>query len=523
MKSVEVPQYEVGSRIFVSGERGTIMYIGEVLNTEGVWLGIDWDNPARGKHDGTQMGIRYFTASHPTSGSFVRPKKVSTGITLLEAIENRYGEITDGTAGLDLDKINEVQREMKAKFFEVVGAEKLNKQQSNFRNLQTVVLHGTTVSCAGPPSEILDRCPNIRELHLGNTLLSSWRTIYEIVSQLKQLSILNVSSNRLRVDDLEAETFSSLTHLIMGKLNYTWDDVLRCFSFMLNAETVQVPFNDIRVLRVPPEHVFTRLANLDLEGNQFESWGEINKLGKIKTLKSMNLRACGLKEINFPSPDDSETDLFENLESLALSNNLFDDWVHISELDKLRCLVDLKFKDNPILEKESLETNHQLLIARIRKLEKINGAIILPEDRRGSEVDYHKRYGLEWLGLKDDEAKAEFLRRHPCYKRFLEKFGPPDINELRMPNTSLRSKLIQIEIFSPDHKDKSYLKKVPYNISVQKLAGLTQRLFNTGCEMPKLTCIHFEGSKVFEVPIDNDMKQLDFYSIRNGDKISVRW
>lgn len=54
---------------------------------------------------------------------------MNTGITLLEAIENRYGEVTDGTAGLDLVKINEVQREMKAKFFEVVGAEKLNKHQ----------------------------------------------------------------------------------------------------------------------------------------------------------------------------------------------------------------------------------------------------------------------------------------------------------------------------------------------------------------------------------------------------------
>lgn len=75
---------------------------------------------------------------------------------------------------------------------------------------------------------------------------------------------------------------------------------------------------------------------------------------------------------------------------------------------------------------------------------------------------------------------------------FVSEFGPPDINELKLPSTSLRSKLIQIEIFSPDHKDKSYLKKVPYNISVHKLAGLTQRLFNTGCEMPKLTCIHFE-------------------------------
>lgn len=182
--------------------------------------------------------------------------------------------------------------------------------------------------------------------------------------------ILIFSSNNLRVDDLEPEAFSSLIHLIMGKLGYTWEDVLRCFAFMLNAETVQVPFNEIHVLREPPEHVFTRLANLNLGGNRLESWDEVNKLGNIKTLKSMNLRECGLKEIHFPSSfEEWETDLFKNLESLALSNNLLDDWVYISELDKLRRLVDLKFKDNPVLEKESLETNHQLLTTRIRRLE----------------------------------------------------------------------------------------------------------------------------------------------------------
>lgn len=72
---------------------------------------------------------------------------------------------------------------------------------------------------------------------------------------------------------------------------------------------------------------------------------------------------------------------------------------------------------------------------------------------------------------------------------FLE-YGPPDENELRKMPTSLKNQLIQIEIFSPDHQVKSYSKKIPYNMSVQKLAGLIQRLFNTGYEIPRLACIH---------------------------------
>ena len=51
----------VGSRVAVDGERATVRFIGEVPGTEGVWYGVEWDNPARGKHDGTSNGQRFFS------------------------------------------------------------------------------------------------------------------------------------------------------------------------------------------------------------------------------------------------------------------------------------------------------------------------------------------------------------------------------------------------------------------------------------------------------------------------------
>lgn len=38
-------------------------------------------------------------------------------------------------------------------------------------------------------------------------------------------------------------------------------------------------------------------------------------------------------------------------------------------------------------------------------------------------------------------------------------------------------------------------------MSVQKLAGLIQRLFNTGYVIPQLTCVHSEVSMVNEAPV----------------------
>lgn len=51
----------IGDRIECGGHFGTVKYIGIVEGYDNIWLGIDWDDPLRGKHNGTVNGIRYFT------------------------------------------------------------------------------------------------------------------------------------------------------------------------------------------------------------------------------------------------------------------------------------------------------------------------------------------------------------------------------------------------------------------------------------------------------------------------------
>lgn len=51
----------VGTRINFNNHIGTIKYAGPVNNTTGIWLGVEWDDPARGKHNGSKDGKQYFT------------------------------------------------------------------------------------------------------------------------------------------------------------------------------------------------------------------------------------------------------------------------------------------------------------------------------------------------------------------------------------------------------------------------------------------------------------------------------
>lgn len=51
----------VGTRIAHAGYLGTVNFVGQVDGTQGLWLGVEWDDPSRGRHSGAKDGRQYFT------------------------------------------------------------------------------------------------------------------------------------------------------------------------------------------------------------------------------------------------------------------------------------------------------------------------------------------------------------------------------------------------------------------------------------------------------------------------------
>lgn len=49
-----------GRRLSFHRAQCTVRYVGPVKGTQGDWLGVEWDDPSRGKHDGSHSGVRYF-------------------------------------------------------------------------------------------------------------------------------------------------------------------------------------------------------------------------------------------------------------------------------------------------------------------------------------------------------------------------------------------------------------------------------------------------------------------------------
>ncbi|XP_014118894.1 PREDICTED: tubulin-specific chaperone E isoform X2 [Pseudopodoces humilis] len=465
-----VPPDALGRRVACGTDYGTVRYVGSVSRTAGIWLGVEWDDPQRGKHDGSYEGIQYFTCRHPKGGSFIRPNKANFGVDFLTAVKDRYGlndqqDVQYGTGDTVV---------FGRKTVEFVGMDSVAEQQRQLNKLVDISVRECAVSHAGQEEEISRACANMRHINLSKNLISSWETVTAIASQVQNLETLNVR----------------------------------------------------------PDNVLQTLKLLDLSDNQLLDGNQMHLIAQLPRLEQLILRNTGISSIQFPDVAfGCKTKMFPSLKRLAINGNKISQWSSINELDKLPSLRALQCNNNPFVDTEkNPETLIQLIIAKISQLEVLNNCEILPAERRGAELDYRKIFGKDWLEAgghwnpEKNKPSEEFLAAHPRYQTLCLKYGAPEEGELKgQQPLTLKNQLLTLTIKCPEKPEqKPVEKKLPESMTIQKVKGLLYRLFKIPGSELKLS---YESSKLEgkEVELDNDLKPLQFYSIESGDCVLVRW
>jgi len=509
--------FRIGQRIVDTTEnaRGTVKYLGSVEGTKGDWIGIDWDDSNRGKHDGSHKGKKYFFTKTETSGSFVRATKISSGVTFENSIADRYG----GSADADPELLENIRRDINAPFLQLVGFEKVGLAQSNYSKLKTISVRNMGVYGSGDNLESYA----VANLDIAENLFDSWDTISKMCKQLKKLKNLNVSESRLSFPENQEDmvsAFSNLQTLFMGRMDYDWNQCQRNLEFMKNLQVLHIYENPIT--QIPTECNVHTLVELNLGGCPLKEWSNLMKLSKLPKLQKLVVNRCELEEISL---EENETG-FAALTGLQIQDNKLKNWQSIFCLNFLPILQDLKYKGNPIIESEPSHTSRQIVIASIGTLKVANGTEIERVERFGSEIDFLKKYGVAYLDAvsKNGEILATFHKNHPRYKKLVEKFGAPEESELRVRDTSLKANLLKINFKCPDSPEVATLtKSLPPAMVVSKLQGLLTRLIKPARgKTVKLSYISAENPDM-EVPFDNDMRDLFFYNVESGDTVYVRW
>ncbi|XP_074846244.1 tubulin-specific chaperone E isoform X2 [Carettochelys insculpta] len=493
-----LPSDVLGRRILCDTEYATVRYAGSVPPTTGLWLGVEWDNPQRGKHNGSHEGIQYFKCRHPTGGSFIRPNKANFGVDFLTAVKNRYG--LNDEEDVECEKENALV--IGKKTVELVGFDSIIEQQCQLNKLVDISLRECAVSHAGQKEEISTMCPNIRSVNLSKNLLPSWEKVTDIACQVQNLESLDLSENKMKFPPVSASvtcTLCKLGVLALNRTGVTWPEVLLCAPGWPALEELYLASNDITIL---------------------------------ERLEQLILSNTGISSICFPDVGfGCKTKMFPLLQRLTVDDNKISQWSSINELDKLQCLQSLQCQNNPLMGTEkNLETVRQLIIAKIGQLKFLNKSEIFPDERKGAELDYRKLFGNEWLAAGGNQnpdknrPNEEFLAAHPRYQLLCLKYGAPDEGELkRQQPFFLKNQLLTLTIKCPDKPEQKPIeKKLPDSMTIQKVKGLLYRLLKIPGSELKLSYESFkmEGK---EIELENDLKPLQFYSVENGDSILVRW
>lgn len=94
--AVDSSKPKLNSRVQIGDCKATVKYVGEVKDQTGTWIGLEWDNPDRGKNDGSIGGSQYFRCQNPGAGSFLRQEKFASqailGGDVLASLQERYGD-----------------------------------------------------------------------------------------------------------------------------------------------------------------------------------------------------------------------------------------------------------------------------------------------------------------------------------------------------------------------------------------------------------------------------------------------
>lgn len=514
-------EFTLGKRCKSGDDYAIIRYFGEVDGNPGLWVGVEWDNRKRGKHDGTHKEKCYFKCEKSGNcASFLRTHKITFGKTFMEVVKERYSYSGPGEKGENLI----VGPQGGAVKVELVGMDSVYKEKSKFDELTVMCLESLDISSPGEVGEIDKFNLNVEELHISeNKLIEHWDTVSRIVGQLKKLKSLELSGIQLNlpINVLELKpSFENISILYLYDTGINWDYFTRVSIMFPSLKEVYLCFNRIASLFSEIE-INTLCKNsielISLEDNELSDWKEIYKLQDFPQLSTLNLNDNKLPDI--PSKL-ANPDTFCSLSALSLKNNEIYQWGTLSLINSTFKVKNLKLKGNPLFEGMSVQQSRHNTIARIESITTLNNSDITSIERHDAELYYVSTYSKDWQLAVDPISKAiinsDFFKEHPRFSKLIEKSGEPMSRQPPLTNT-----FYDVIIKCPDDSTKKeYKKKLPMSLQLLKFKGILQRLYGINSSDQIISYVTKEGG--FEYEMDDNMRSISFYGLQSGNIILVR-
>ncbi|KAI4947535.1 hypothetical protein J4E91_006355 [Alternaria rosae] len=504
----------IGKRLSYDAHLCTIRYHGPIQGTTGLWLGVEWDEPTRGKHSGTHQGIQYFTCLNPspTSASFIRPtRKPDQPRTFVQALKSKYAsealdeDFQDPDVHVVFNHQPPVQQKQKPVQFngkpaEEIGFDKIRRQLAQLGELKIIILDGLCMQRpeargegwlkGGEMSDVKEACPKAIELDLSRNLFEEWREVAAICEQLPGLRSLRVDGIRLRdtsVSEPERarclDAFKGITSLKLEDNLLPWADLALLTHLFPSVTTFSASSNLYTSLT---DHALnSTITDLTLEDNHLTSLSSLACITALPNLHRLILKSNKISEIT--SSGASIPVFSTTVREVDLSFNEISTWAFVEKLIHVfPGLQSLRVSQNPLYQSLqapdgrnlTADDGYMLTLARLGQLKTLNHSPINEKERLNAESYYLSMIAKE-VQFAPENLREQILKSHPRYEWLCEEYGEPDVQRsvnAVNPN-SLAARLLCIKFYLATSTDTVFETEIPMSGTAYTVLGIVGKHF----------------------------------------------
>ena len=560
----------IGLRVELNDQIGIVKYVGPVhkekMKPTDIFLGIEWEDPSRGKHNGTVDGYEYFkTTDNLPSGSLIRATKVNIGNTFAKAIDFKYNFYDTGADDrhkmIDsaLESDNYFKANKKIINIELVGKEKAIKEFSQYSKMVCIDLTNCYIKELG--NNISSLLPKLRELVLTRTLFTKWSELLDLFNCFPNLTMLNFSENILKFDDefdnkiqpiVKQEKKMYLETLVLNKCKVDFYTLIRLSPLFISLDKLYLMGNELNfeTYNSSPNKEFIdknislleqntqKLTYLSVERNRIKKFLFVYKMILSPNLHYINMNQNCLTDL-LNDNDEEEKKLLEkftkSITHLSLDYNMFPDNLFMKifqDIEKLQ-LKDVDILNNSFVEKNGVEKAKTELIGRNPSMQIMNNTTITKIIRRDYEKYYLKQSVKSYIDLPREEKVTQENFNMKDFEEYMHKnhkqyfvlktkyFDPLDefINLLEKKSTNtIKGNMLEVHfLYEKDNKEKK--KKFPKSTTIANLRNLCMKLF----AMDSNEVFRFYHQKEDKTElIEDETCTLQSFNLTPNDKIVLK-
>jgi hypothetical protein len=350
------------------GHRATVRWCGVLADSKGIedkWLGVEWDDPSRGKHSGEYKGSKLFDVTVGNSGSFIRASAAKLGVTLAELLPEY---LRPRSSSLSVDH---------TELFSVGDCDSLPE--------------------------------TVKEFNASNSLVSSFQFIWDLLRVAPSLKKLILTQLHF-MEFVPAPQQYPLSELVLNATNVTVESAQILISAFPGLQLIDLSFCPINSL----DFLLSAqtLSEIYLDGLSLADFQALSKtLGLLPNLTILSLNENGFESINTIS------NTFSHLATLFMKSNKLKDLFALDGISQFPVLDSLHIQRNPVQESLGEIEARLLTIARYPQLKLLNGSKITDSELYQSEIHYLQYFAAE--------VSQNGNSRHPRWNALVAKYGPP--------------------------------------------------------------------------------------------------